>query len=659
MAERPRPPYYGSSRVPPMAYVTGIGCGPGGGERIRSEQITSGLDFEKIVMIAQNMSDERVMATADMWQRIHDLMDQVGKDYRKRIDTVLGLAGDSKGWKSEGAAQFVKPLGDALQCIDAWRDVAGGNVGPLRALAGAISTFQREVKIRWHQRHFMKMEAPGRPLSSVLYGESLELLRAVDQAFADVTKAGALAPPPVPVDTRPSIFARPPAPTTSAGFQPGPAVYLGPTNARLVSEKEFEAAMKKIMPDPGAGPRPPNPGAPALPPSLSVPPPAPLAPAVRPDPPATPNPLSPAGIRNAEPPPPPTPPPAPAVPPGPGAPPMPPSLTGRAAGPVPPPPVAPVRPQAPASPTLGGRAGGPRTPGAPGLPKTPSAPRPLAGRNTPPNSPGSRPPSPQLPGRGGKAPSVPNGAGNRPASPRLPGRGGNQSVPPSSPRPAGANRPTRPPDPSDRSPSTPGRPGGGRGGTGRPRLPGRLGGGKPVEQPKKPSFGTPEMPPAGPPNTASSGPRSLRGRRALDQRKDNQHKPIVDAGGPKSAGEETNPATRPATFRPPTPLQHALDPNLSTLDMGPRPRGAKVGDDGTVGRSALRAGLTGGDSPVASAKPAQISLMRNRPKKVEYETNASDAERIWRDEEVREEIIHTPAEARPGPDRNALGGPAT
>lgn len=599
MGEVPGQPYYGSARYPAMALAIPSQCPT---DVILVEK---DLEFEEIVNIAQFESDEKVTAAADLWQRIHDLMDQLGRDFRTKTDQLLGIDGEHDGWGSDGAAGFVTRMGDALQTIDAWRDAAGHNVGQLRALASAISTFQAEVRELWIQHRFVPTDTPGRRPSLQLRRAAVAKLRTLDKAFEDAVKVGDSTGGPN-TNGRPSLAA--------GGFSPGPVHFTGPTNARLVPPDELMSALMTLAPR-ATGPGTPIP-----------PPPSPTALASAGTPPPVPTPTTPAAPpRPSAPSPPPSLPPitpvatalAPVPPLGPFVPRAPVNLPGT---PVP------ARFPAPNSPIPGGRdAPGPTAP-----PRTPRAPTALSGRHahTPENSSASHPPSPQLPGRT-RGSGIPAAGDQRRTQPDLPSRSGH---------PTGSGQPPN-----------------------RPQLLGRSGD-RSVAHPTTPSFGAPEMPRTGRPGAAQPGTPSLRGRQSQDPQRNEpgSRGPRRETTGAEVRAEVQTSARahRPAAFAPPSPIQNALAPPVSTMNLGSgHPSQARYG--GFDHEPAAQAGLTGriNDQPHAPDPRTPAPSVTAKPsKKDTYETNATDQERVWSVATFPDDVIAPPTAHEPTRDQHALGG---
>lgn len=576
------------------------------------------VTIQSLMMIAQTESDERMRAAAQWWRRVEVIMRRASADYRAKLDKL------SVDWKSDGARVFLAKAGGTLRTFDAWEEAAGDNATQLTALADAIAAFQRKMRPIYaeYQRAFDAAQPPkDGPDYAAGFDQSggadLQQTRLGFQQLADQQAVEA---------------ARAPLRELQAAYDnanhlihPGPADFHGPRNVRAIPPNALQDATAKAMQrlglggGPGVPPPPPPPPPPAVPPTPPMPP----------MPPVPPPPPMPPGLAGPPPPPAPPVPPAPPPPTGLVAPPSPPSDASRTPVPPPAPPAVPR-----------GLAG--RTANAPSPP-----PGPASGTTRPPNPPSARP---HLSGRAG----VPaDGAGPHPPNPTAPPR-----TPPKPPQSPHGSRPPNPP--GQRGTGGKGDLAGRRAGNSAPgdatspaldtpRIGGR-GTSRPVTPLNRPEFGgsshpTPELGQPGSPADAGTGRPPLEGRPRTTEGREEQNR---DRRRRTTEAPETAlPATQPASRKPRTPLQSALEPDHAPTNLGGR-AATETGDEDAQALAPASPRL---DGRGPERRPAETVKRRRTSEPVDSD------EAVWGVERTPDAVIDTPDEKPPQPERHPLAPP--
>jgi hypothetical protein len=99
-------------------------------------------------------SDARATALADMWRRVHTLLDNTGAHLRRYTDAL------AENWKSDASKVFLERVGAALHSIEEWKQVANTNATGLDVLASTISYNQSNAK-RVYLEYVKAINEPG------------------------------------------------------------------------------------------------------------------------------------------------------------------------------------------------------------------------------------------------------------------------------------------------------------------------------------------------------------------------------------------------------------------------------------------------------------------------------------------------------------------
>ncbi|WP_433215090.1 WXG100 family type VII secretion target [Dactylosporangium sp. CS-047395] len=90
-------------------------------------------------------SDARATALADMWRRVHTLLDNTGRNLRRYTDELAAT------WSSDASQVFLREIGASLSSIDEWKEVAHTNATGLDVLASTIKYNQRRALAVWNE----------------------------------------------------------------------------------------------------------------------------------------------------------------------------------------------------------------------------------------------------------------------------------------------------------------------------------------------------------------------------------------------------------------------------------------------------------------------------------------------------------------------------
>lgn len=90
-------------------------------------------------------SDARATALADMWRRVHTLLDNTGRNLRRYTDELAA------NWTSDASKVFLREIGASLSSIDEWKDAANTNAEGLDVLASTIKYNQGKALGIWNE----------------------------------------------------------------------------------------------------------------------------------------------------------------------------------------------------------------------------------------------------------------------------------------------------------------------------------------------------------------------------------------------------------------------------------------------------------------------------------------------------------------------------
>jgi len=90
-------------------------------------------------------SDARATALADMWRRVHTLLDNTGRNLRRYTDELAA------NWTSDAAKVFLREIGASLSSIEEWKDAANTNAEGLDVLASTIKYNQGKALGIWNE----------------------------------------------------------------------------------------------------------------------------------------------------------------------------------------------------------------------------------------------------------------------------------------------------------------------------------------------------------------------------------------------------------------------------------------------------------------------------------------------------------------------------
>ncbi|WP_432835349.1 hypothetical protein [Dactylosporangium sp. CA-092794] len=90
-------------------------------------------------------SDARATALADMWRRVHTLLDNTGRNLRRYSDAL------ADNWNSDASKVFLREIGAALSSIDEWKEIASTNATGLDVLASTIAWNQKNALRVWRE----------------------------------------------------------------------------------------------------------------------------------------------------------------------------------------------------------------------------------------------------------------------------------------------------------------------------------------------------------------------------------------------------------------------------------------------------------------------------------------------------------------------------
>ncbi|WP_433613728.1 hypothetical protein ACQP2P_05055 [Dactylosporangium sp. CA-139114] len=90
-------------------------------------------------------SDARATALADMWRRVHTLLDNTSRNLRRYTDEL------ASHWNSDASKVFLREIGASLSSIDEWKDVANTNATGLDVLASTIKYNQKKALAVWNE----------------------------------------------------------------------------------------------------------------------------------------------------------------------------------------------------------------------------------------------------------------------------------------------------------------------------------------------------------------------------------------------------------------------------------------------------------------------------------------------------------------------------
>ncbi|MEV6931465.1 hypothetical protein AB0M46_44210, partial [Dactylosporangium sp. NPDC051485] len=99
-------------------------------------------------------SDARATALADMWRRVHTLLDNTSRNLRRYTDAL------AEQWNSDASKVFLREIGAALSSLDEWKEVASTNATGLDVLASTIAWNQKNALRVWKE-YCLAISHPG------------------------------------------------------------------------------------------------------------------------------------------------------------------------------------------------------------------------------------------------------------------------------------------------------------------------------------------------------------------------------------------------------------------------------------------------------------------------------------------------------------------
>jgi len=90
-------------------------------------------------------SDARATGLADMWRRVHTLLDNTSRNLRRYTDEL------ATKWNSDASKVFLREIGASLSSIDEWKDAANTNATGLDVLASTIKYNQKKALAVWNE----------------------------------------------------------------------------------------------------------------------------------------------------------------------------------------------------------------------------------------------------------------------------------------------------------------------------------------------------------------------------------------------------------------------------------------------------------------------------------------------------------------------------